>query len=40
MVEYLDRRAKEMTTTGVRCSRAGYVRELIERDMQATAAAA
>lgn len=40
MVRHLDRRARERTTTGVRCSRASYVRELIERDMKATATAA
>lgn len=39
MVQHLDRRARELSTTAVRCSRASYVRDLIEADMKATAVA-
>lgn len=35
MVEYLDNRAKELTTVPARVSRASYVRSLVEADMKA-----
>jgi predicted DNA-binding protein len=40
MVRHLDRRARETTTTAARCSRASYVRKLIEEDMAAHSTAA
>jgi predicted DNA-binding protein len=40
MVEHLDARARELSTTTGRCSRAAYVRWLVERDMQGVRAAA
>lgn len=38
MVEHLDQRARELSTTAIRCSRAGYIRMLIALDMQSPAA--
>lgn len=35
MVRYLDRRARELTTVSERVSRAGYVRKLVQQDMEA-----